>query len=126
MLDAMKCYQNPRTEEEESIRRIGVMPNIPGFTPKFNQIARRHRFKVANKTDTRVKDLITNAKTPLGDKNSRLVYMIPCGCEENVCNGETNRKWGSRKKEHCDKVRLTKEDVEAGNETRATEKIKKR
>ena len=121
--DAMKCNQNPRTEEEESIRRIVVMPNIPGFTTKFNQIARRHRFKVANKTDTRVKDLITNAKTPLGDKNSRLVYIIPCGCEENAYNGETDRKWGSRKKEHCDKVRLTKEDVEAGNQTRATERM---
>ena len=45
--DAMKCNQNPRTEDEESIRRIVVMPNKPRFTPKFDQIARRHRFKVA-------------------------------------------------------------------------------
>ena len=52
-----------------------------------------------------------------------MVYIIPCGCEENAYNGETDRMWESRKKEHCDKVRLTKEDVEAGNETRATERM---
>ena len=70
-----------------------------------------------------MKDLITNAKTLLRDKNFRLVYKIPCGCEENAYTGETDRKWGPRKKEHCHNIHLAKIEVEAGNETRVTERM---
>ena len=91
------------------------MENIPRFTPQFNKIARKHGFKVANKTSNRIKDLISNAKTPLGGKNTNVVYRIPCKCEEHAYTGETDRKWESREKEHQDKVRLTKEDIRRGN-----------
>ena len=37
--------------------------------------------------------------------------------------GETDRKWGTRKKEHQDKVRLTKEDIRTGNMERATKRM---
>ena len=50
------------------------MQNIPNFTPEFNRIARKHGFKMANKTAKRIKDLISNAKTPLGEKNTNVVY----------------------------------------------------
>ena len=99
------------------------MPNIPNFTPQFNRIARQHRFKVAKKTDTRVRDLVSKAKTPLGDKNSHVVYNIPCKCGKEGYNGETDRKWRTRRKEHHDKVRLTKQDVEAGNVEQANKRI---
>ena len=112
-----------RNNEKEAARGIVIMPNIPGFTPQFNRIARRHGFKVANKTEKRVKDLTTNAKTPLGDKNTHVVYNIPCKCKKYSYTGETNRKWKTRKKEHHDKVRLTKEDIDAGNIQKATERM---
>ena len=67
------------------------MPNIPNFTSQFNRIARRHRFNVANKTENRVKDLVSKAKTPLGDKNSSVVYSIPCKCKKYGYVGETER-----------------------------------
>ena len=78
-------------------------------------------FQVANKTECRVKDLVSKAKTPLGDKNSAVVYNIPCKCEKFGYTGETERKWQTRKGEHEDKVRLTMADVESGK-TEAAEK----
>ena len=88
------------------------MPNIPGFTPKFNKIAR---------------DLVTtSAKTALGDKNDNVVYNIPCKCNRYTYVGETERKWSTRKKEHQDKVRLTKEDIQKGSIERATTRMNDR
>jgi len=99
------------------------MENIPGFTPAFNKIARKHGFKVANKTQNRVKDLISNAKTPLEGKNTDVIYRIPCKCKKYSYTGETYRKWETREKEHEDKVRLTKQDIETGNIQKANERM---
>ena len=122
--DAMQETENIAKEgEEETKRGIVVMPNVPGFTPQFNKIARKHGFRVANKTDSRVKDLISNAKTPLGDKNTNVVYNIPCECQKHGYTGHTDRKWGTRNKEHQDKVRLTQEDLRTGNTESATKRM---
>ena len=43
------------------------------------------------------------------------MYNIPCKCEKFGYVAETERKWGTRKGEHEDKVRLTKTDVELGS-----------
>ena len=108
-----------REEEEESIRGIVIMENIPGFTIEFNKIARKHRFKVTNKTQSRVKDLISNAKTPLGGKNTDVVYRIPCGCNKYSYTGETYRMWNTRERKHENTVKLTLQDIEAGNTQKA-------
>ncbi len=110
-------------EEEETNRGMVLMPNIPEFTTKFNNIAQKHKFKTANKANNKVRDLTANAKTPLGDKNSKVVYNIPCKCEENAYTGETDRMWKTRQKEHESKVRLTKRDIENGDLERATERM---
>ena len=94
---AMKNRPNTEGEtREEPGRVIVVMPHIHGFSQRYNKIARKHGFKVANKTEKRVKDLIGNAKTPLGNKISGLVYNIPCHFETNAYTGETDRMWESR------------------------------
>ena len=111
------------TENEQPSRGIVVIQNIPNVTPQFNKIAREHGFKVANKSGRRVRDLTSNAKTPLGDKNSNVTYNIPCGCEKYAYNGETYRKWKTRKKEQHDKVRLTKKDIAEGNLESATARM---
>ena len=103
-------------------RGMVVIQNIPVFTPEFNKIARQHN-KVANKTGKRVKDLTAKAKTPLRDKNKQIVHNIPCKCHKHAYTGETDRKWESRKKEHRDKVRLTKEDIDAGKMQEATARM---
>ena len=104
----------PRKDEKID-RGIVVIPNIPNFSQEFNKIARRHGFRVAHNTENRVKDLLSNAKTPLGDKKRRTVYNIPCKCRKFAYTGETDRQWRTRKKEHQDKVRLTKQDISMGN-----------
>ena len=122
--DAMQeTTKNTTEEEEETNRGIVVMPNVPGFTLQFNKIARKHGFRVANKTDNRVKDLTSNAKTPLGDKNTNVVYNIPCKCQTHTYTGQTDRKWGTRYKEHQDKVRLTQDDIQKGNMEKATKRM---
>ena len=108
--DAMK--QKERQEEEkEDTRGVVTLPNIPGIMPQFTKVAKQHGFRVANNTDRRVRDLVSKAKTPLGDKKSCIVYNIPCKCGQYSYVGETDRKFATRKKEHQDKVRLTKEDI---------------
>ena len=44
-------------EEEESIRGIVSMPNIPKITHKVNKIAIQHKFKATNKTENKVRTL---------------------------------------------------------------------
>ena len=88
--------------ENEANRGIVVMPNIPNFTRQYNRIARKHGFRVVNKTENKIRDLLSNAKTPLGKKNTNVVYDIPCKCRKHGYTGETDRKWESREKEHQD------------------------
>ena len=116
--DAMKersREKNENKEEVEAARGIVSMPNIPNFTHKYNKIAKQHNFRIANKTENKVRDLIGNARTPLADKNSHIVYNIPCKCNKYSYTGETDRKWKTRKKEHEDKIRLTHADIEKGD-----------
>ena len=90
---AMKEKKSTSIEtEEETTQGIVLMPNIPKFTSKFNKIAQKHNFKVANKTTNKVRDLTSKARTPLGDKSSQVLYNIPCRCAEHVYTRETDRK----------------------------------
>ena len=114
---------NGAEDEAKEERGIVVMENIPGFTEKYYKIVRKYGFKAANKTTNRVKDLISNVKTPLGDKRTDVVYRIPCKCNKFSYTGETFRKWETRKKEHMDKERLTKEDIQSGNVQRANDRM---
>ena len=91
---AMKNRPNTEGEtREEPGRVIVVMPHIHGFPQRYNKIARKHGFKVANKMEKRVKDLIGNAKTPLGNTISGLVYNISCYCETFSCFGLVTLKF---------------------------------
>ena len=129
IISAMTEKENEQLEEEievEKTRGIVVMTNIPGFTKQFNKIAREHKFMVANKADNKIRDLVSSAKTPLGGKNTNLVYRIPCKCVKHAYTGETDRKWETREKEHQDKVRLTLNDIENGNIDRATTRMNER
>ena len=86
-----RVRETTENDTEQTSRGIVVIQNIPNITPQFNKIAREHGFKVANKSGTRIKDLITKAKTPLGDKNSNVIYNIPCGCGKYSYTGRSNR-----------------------------------
>ena len=70
-----------------------------------------------------MKDIKNKAKTPLGQKNTNIVYSIPCGCKKYEYIGETDRKWETRKKEHQDKIRLMERDLRMGNKERAEKRM---
>ena len=110
------------TEEERS-RGIVSIPNVQTFTRAFGRIAKQHRFTITSKAENEVKDLSQRAKTALGGKNKNVVYNIPCGCGQYSYTGETDRKWETRKKEHMDKVRLTRTDIDNGNVERANDRM---
>ena len=121
-IQAAMAEREPRRnegEEEETTRGVVLMPNIPQFTNKFNKIAKKHRFHIANKADNKVRDLTSNAKTLLGEKKTNITYTIPCKCDKYAYNRETKRMWGTREKEHRDKVCLTLEDVRRGEKASA-------
>ena len=44
-------------------------------------MAKQHRFRVAKNTDKKVRDLSTNAKTQVKEKNSCVVYNTLCKLE---------------------------------------------
>ena len=71
----------------------------------------KHGIMTAMRSGRKVKDLQCKAKTPLGDKRRNLVYKVECGCEECVYIGQTGASWEERRKQHQDKIRLTKEKL---------------
>lgn len=122
--EAMTKKRAERNEtEEQVIRGIVSVPNIPNFTRTFGRIAKQHNFRIASKAEKKVKDLASKARTALGEKNMNVVYNIPCGCGGYSYTGETDRKWKTRKREHMDKVRLTETDITNGRTERATERM---
>ena len=120
--EAMKEKEKAKEQQEES-RGVITLPNIPGVMPQFTRVAKQHGFRVANNTDKKVRDLSTNAKTPLKEKNSCVVYNIPCKCGKYSYTGETDRKFETRKKEHQDKVRLAREDFKDERYDRAENRM---
>ena len=54
MKEKQRTDENEETEEP-TIFGVALMPKIPGFTTKFNKIARKNRFRVANKTINTIK-----------------------------------------------------------------------
>ena len=74
----MKDKTRPSTanQTEQPFPGIVVIQNIPNIKPQYSKIAREHGFKVANKSET------VKTVTPFGDKNSNVLYNIPCGCHK--------------------------------------------
>ena len=73
----------------------------------------------------KVRDIKTKSQQPLGDKREAVVYKIPCKCNKAVYVGETWRLFGTRRKEHENKVRLTGEDIRNGRLDAARERMGK-
>ena len=88
---------------------------MKGFSEIFKRIAFKHGIKIAFRPGTKVKELKSTARTPLGEKKANVVYSIPCKCEKNIYVVETYRMFETRKKEHEAKIRLTKKDIEDGS-----------
>ena len=56
------------------------MPYSKGFSEIFERIASKHVAKTAFRPGTKVQELKSTAKTPLGEKKVKVAYFIPCKC----------------------------------------------
>ena len=82
-----------------------------------------HGFRLAFRPGTKIKQIKSKNQEPLGKKKCNVLYNIPCGCQKASYTGETWRACNVRKKEHQNKVRLTKEDIKNGQITSAEKRI---
>ena len=119
----------PKTSEERECNSLDrgtvTVPYLKGFSEIFKRVASKHGVKTAFKPGTKVKDLKSTARTPLGSKKANVIYSILCKCANNVYIGETYRMFETRKKEHEARVRLTKKDLEEGNNESAENRMGK-
>ena len=82
---------------------------------RFIESVSKHGVKTAFRPGSKIKELKSTARTPLGEKKANVVCQIRCKCKDNEYIGETCRMFEIKKKEHEAKVRLTKRDIEVGN-----------
>ena len=102
-----------------------VIPYLQGMSEQFKRVAKKHRFRTAFRPGNKVRQMKTKAQKPLGEKRKTVVYEVPCKCDEAVYVGETWHLFGTRKKEHMSKVRLTGEDIKNGKLESAEERMGK-
>ena len=113
------------SKDEECCRGMVVIPYLQGMSEQFKRVAKKHRFRTAFRPGNKVRQMKTKAQKPLGEKRKTVVYEVPCKCDEAVYVGETWRLFGTRKKEHMSKVRLTGEDIKNGKLESAEERMGK-
>ena len=63
----------------------GTMSYLKGFSDMFQRIASKHWVKSAFRPGTKIKELKSTARTPLGGEIAN-VCSIPCKCLSNVRN----------------------------------------
>ena len=116
-------------EEEESTswrnRKHALHAHHPNVHQPVQLDSKATQIPSSQQSEHNDRDLTTKVKTPLGDKNSNVVYNIPCKCDRYTYTGETCRKWSTRKKEHQSQVRLTKQDIEEGDKERTEHRMNK-
>ena len=81
-----------------------AIPYLKGFLEVFKRIASKHGVKSAFRPGTKVKELKSKARTPLGEKKANFAYSIPFECKNNIY----------LEKELKAKVYLSKKDLQEG------------
>ena len=122
----METERNGRkelVEENENYRGVVSIPYVQGLSEQFKRVAMKRNFRTAFRPGRKVRDIKTKSQQPLGDKRKAVVYKIPCKCNKAVYVGETWRLFGTRRKEHESKVRLTGEDIRNGRLDAARERM---
>ena len=57
-----------------------TMPYLKGFPEIFKRILSKHGIKTAFRPVTKIKELKSTARIPLGEKKANVMYHIPCKC----------------------------------------------
>ena len=121
-----ETYQrNDRDQEKEESRGTVTIPYLKNVSERSKRIASRHLFRVAFKPGRKLKEIKSTCQEPLGERQTHVVYRIPCDCQHSVYVVETWRLFQTRKNEHTSKVRLTNRDMAQGKLSSAEQRMEK-
>ena len=92
--------KQPRIKKEKNGDNLDhgtvTISYLKGFSEIFKRITSKHGVKTAFRPGTKVEELKSKARTPLGEKKAH-VHSILCKFKNNII-GETYRMFNTRKK----------------------------
>ena len=103
----MQVLDETQDGEEENGEKppLVMIPYVAGVSEDIRRTCRKFNIKVIFKSGRTLRSMLTKVKDALPpEKQSRVVYRIPCSCGK-VYIGETIRRLETRTKEHQDACR---------------------
>ena len=89
----------------EAPRATMVIPYVAGMSEDIRRICRGHNIRVAFRSSRTLRAMLSSVKDKVpAEKQSGVVYKIPCSCGK-VYLGETERRLETQLKEHKDACR---------------------
>ena len=108
----MKQPKCPADREDRLNRgTVVTILYLKGFSEIFKRIVSKDEVGAAFRLCRKIEVLKPTARKPLGEKKR----ISPCKCKKIIDIGKIYRIFGTRKKEHEAKIRLTKRNIENGN-----------
>ena len=101
---AARCTSaRPSAEYNEAEKPpVVFLPYVAGVSERIRKVCQDFNIRAVFKSGPTLRSLLTKVKDPLPiDKQSNVVYEVPCTCGK-VYIGETKRRLGTRLKEHKD------------------------
>ena len=124
-LNAKKVQREQTGEDERPPIGRMTVPYVAGLSEEFKRLGKSKGFSVFFTPGSKLRSISKIHQKPLGNKRSHAVYQIDCSCQKARYNGETKRRFTTRLSEHQASVRLTKADLESGNEQSAQDRMNK-
>ena len=93
------------SDDEETSKKkppVAFLPYVAGVSERIRKVCQDFNIRTVFRSGPTLRSLLIRAKDPLPiDKQSNVVYEVPCTCGK-VYIGETKRRLGTRIKEHKD------------------------
>ena len=101
---APQTPREPSDDDDNDTEKppIAFLPYVAGVSERIRKVCQDFNIRMVFRSGPTLGNLLTKAKDPLPiDKQSNVVYKVPCTCGK-VYIGETKRRLGTRIKEHKD------------------------
>lgn len=100
--ERLHLMYNSLQHNTHRINNFVTIPYIHGLGEKLSKYLRNHEFKVAYKPVNKIKDILfTKTKDPIPkNKNTNVVYEVPCGACNKSYIGETSQFLTKRLEQH--------------------------
>ena len=101
---APRAPKEPSNDDDNDAEKppVAFLPYVAGVSERIRKACQDFNIRAVFKSGPTLRSLLTKVKDPLPiDKQSNVVYEVPCTCGK-VYIGETKRRLGTRLKEHKD------------------------